>query len=78
MSIRQQSAAGDARLAALADALRAAGIQGRVEARQNLAVLLVGDSTPLADAELRRRALTLAREHGFTHLAIEMAGAHGR
>lgn len=78
MSIRQQSGAADARLAALAEALRAAGVPGELQARDNLAVLLVSDPAPMADAERRRRALALAREHGFTHLALEMAGGGTR
>jgi hypothetical protein len=78
MSIRQQSGSADARLAALMEAMRAAGIPGEVQARDNLAVLLTSDPAPFADTERRRRALALAREHGFTHLAIEMAGGGNR
>jgi hypothetical protein len=63
--------------AASAPALEAAlgrlGIAGRIEARARLAVLVPsGGLAPLADAATRRRAFALAREHGFTHLALEL------
>ena len=54
-------------------ALGALGIRGRIEARDGLAVLVAPDAlAPLADAALRRRAAAVAREHGFTHLALEL------
>lgn len=63
----------EARAAALADALRAAGIPCRVEARAALAVLFAEDGgAALATPEARRRALALAREQGFTHVALEV------
>jgi hypothetical protein len=65
----------DALVDALAHALGALGIRGSVEARERLAVLVVDAATAapdLADAELRRAALALARAHGFTHLALEL------
>lgn len=59
--------------AALEDALRRLGVEGRVEARESLALLVPrGGAANLADATLRRRAAALAREHGFTHLALEL------
>lgn len=48
------------------------GVAGRVEAHERLAVLIASDPSVLLDAELRRRALVLAREHRFTNLALEI------
>ena len=58
-------------------ALRTIGVDGRVEARGALAVIVPHDGVDalagaLADAALRRGAAALAREHGFTHLALEL------
>lgn len=67
-----------------ADALRAAlesiGVHGRVEARDRLAVLTVpGDEVSvLFDEERRRRAIALARDHGFTNLALELVDSTTR
>jgi hypothetical protein len=36
-----------------------------------------GVAQRLADGELRRAALALAREQGFTHLAVELAPPGG-
>jgi hypothetical protein len=52
--------------------LASIGVVARVEARERLAVLIASDPSALLDAELRRRALVLAREHGFTNLALEI------
>ena len=61
--------------AALEEALRRIGVDGRVEAREGLALLVPrAGAAALADASLRRRAAALAREHGFTHLALELVG----
>ena len=59
----------------LAANLTGMGIPCRVEPRAALAVLLVesGIAARLADGDLRRAALALAREQGFTHLAVELA-----
>lgn len=59
---------------AFAAALRAAGIACDVEARAALALIVVpaADATRLATDDLRRRVLALAREHGFTHVAVEL------
>jgi hypothetical protein len=62
---------GDAR--ALEEALRRLGVSGRVEARERLALLVPrAGIAVLADAAARRQAASLAREHGFTHLALEL------
>ncbi|HEX6057559.1 MAG TPA: hypothetical protein VFZ11_00985 [Gemmatimonadaceae bacterium] len=63
--------------AGLEAALRSLGVDGRVEARGALAVLVPRGGADalagaLADAALRRGAAVLAREHGFTHLALEL------
>lgn len=56
---------------ALEAALRVAGMTARVEARGGLAIVLA-DPAAFADPELRERAAALAREHGFTHVAVEL------
>ncbi len=64
--------AGDAD--ALAAALRAMGIPCDVESRATLAII----SAPaqqvarLGAPQARAAALALARQHGFTHLAVEL------
>ena len=52
-------------------------VAGRLQ--HGVAVLMVesGVAERLADGELRRAALALAREHGFTHLAVELAPSAG-
>jgi hypothetical protein len=62
--------------AALAAALRGAGIMCEVEARAALAVIVASaaDASRLAGDDLRPRVLALAREHGFTHVAVELGG----
>jgi hypothetical protein len=59
---------------ALAAALAALGVQCALEARGGLALLLpVPESVPmLQDDEIRRAVLALARQHGFTHVAVEL------
>ena len=56
-------------------ALAGIGLPGRVEPRGTLAVLLVDADTMtrLGEREVRAAALVLAREHGFTHLAVELS-----
>ena len=62
--------------AALAEALAAHGIACAVEARETLAVLVPSsDAAELAAPERRELAVRLAREHGFTHVAVELAPA---
>ena len=50
------------------------GLPCKVEPRAGLAVLIAdrGTMTALADPEVRRATLALAREHGFTHVAVEL------
>ena len=63
-------------VSALAAALQAMGLECRVEPRENLALITSTESRPsFVDGELRRRVLALAREHGFTHVAIELGPA---
>jgi hypothetical protein len=59
---------------ALAAAISAMGLQCALEARGGLALLLpVPESVEkLQDRETRRAVLALARQHGFTHVAIEL------
>ena len=54
-------------------ALRARGIACRVEARERLALLVPdGPLGPIEDAALRRDVVASLRDHGFTHLALEL------
>jgi hypothetical protein len=71
MSIRREKSGGQP---ALEGALAERGLVCRVESRSGLAVLIADQATvaALGDAELRRAALALAREHGFSHVAIEL------
>jgi len=55
--------------------LASIGVACRVDARERLAVVNSTDASVLLDAELRRRALVLARERGFTNLALEIGEA---
>jgi hypothetical protein len=52
-------------------AFAAAGVPGRVEAHGRLAVFVPRSSLPL-DGPTRRRLVALARDHGFTNLAVEV------
>ncbi|MCC6318663.1 MAG: hypothetical protein IT361_13360 [Gemmatimonadaceae bacterium] len=60
---------------ALEVALATRGLPWSVEARDTLAVLLpTGRYVPL-DAVARRHLIELARQHGFTHAAVEIPSA---
>ena len=62
--------------AALAEALEAHGIACDVEARDTLAVLVPrAEADALSTPEGRELTVRLAREHGFTHVAVELAPA---
>ena len=71
MSIRRETPGGHP---ALEGALAERGLVVRVESRAGLAVFVADAETVarLGDAELRRTALAMAREHGFSHVAIEL------
>ena len=71
MTIRRETPTGDH---ALEGALAERGLVVKVEPRGGLAVLVANEATvkQLGDAEVRRAAIALAREHGFTHVAIEL------
>ena len=60
--------------ASLEVALRALGVECAVETRGALAVLVAraGAVDALATAATRRAATELAREHGFSHVALEL------
>ena len=54
-------------------ALRAIGIDCTVEAREKLAIIVPSASSrDFSEASLRRSAIALLAEHGFTHLALEI------
>jgi hypothetical protein len=59
---------------AFSAALRADGIVCDVEGRAALALIVVPTAAArrLAIEDTRRRVLSLAREHGFTHVALEL------
>jgi hypothetical protein len=61
---------------ALATAISELGIRCSLEARGGLAILLPVSSSieVLQSADTRRAVIALAREHGFTHVAIELPG----
>jgi hypothetical protein len=58
----------------LAAVLAAMGLPVEVEPRATLAVIVASQPamTRLTDATLRRAVLAAAREHGFTHVALEL------
>ena len=59
--------------ASFASALAAHGVQCGVEAHDALALLIPGEAPcDVGDPALRALALTLCREHGFTHVAVEL------
>jgi hypothetical protein len=63
---------GDGR--ALATALGQRGLSCEVQAREGLAVIMAAPSAvaELAAPTRRRDVLALAREHGFSHVAVEL------
>ena len=71
MSIRRETPAD---VSPFVRALAERGLPCRVEPRAGLAVLIADRETmaALSDLEVRRATLTLAREHGFTHVAVEL------
>ena len=59
-------------------ALRGAGLRCSVDIVDRLAIVTPDDSAAeLATVRTRREALRLVREHGFTHLALELPGDRG-
>ena len=69
---RVRSGSHNAAAEALRRALESIGLVGRVDVYDRLAVLIASDSGALRDSEVRKRAIVLAREHGFTNLALEI------
>ena len=51
-------------------ALRRAGYDARVEARERLAIVILAGDAPTGDD--RRRIVQLARAEGFTHVSLEL------
>jgi hypothetical protein len=74
MSIRRSQSNSTPEAEALAAALAELGVPCRVETRGHLAVVLAdaGGAKRFGEADVRQRALAVAREHGFTHLALEL------
>ena len=63
----------------LAAAITALGLHCALEARGGLALLTPAPESVamLQQPETRRTVLALAREHGFTHVAIELPNERG-
>ena len=53
-------------------ALRERGIPCRVEAFDRLALLVPDGPCAVEDAAMRRETAALVRDHGFTHVAVEL------
>ena len=65
--------------AALETALASLGLPCLVEAEQRLAVLrLKVDGRSFAAPAIRARIVALALEHGFTHVALDLADVHSK
>ena len=63
--------------AALETALASLGLPCTVEAEQRLAVLRPKvDGSSFSPTALRARIVALALEHGFTHVALDLADVH--
>ena len=80
MIVRPRGSAEDRdRATALARALARADMSCAVEARAGLAMIVCDETLQLrlASSDVRREVLALAKEHGFTHIAVELA-PHGR
>ena len=61
-------------VSSLSAALRDAGVACEVEAWDGLIVITAESGHErFGEENLRRRVLALARDHGFTHAAIELA-----
>ena len=76
MIVRPRGSAEDRdRETALARALGAKGITCTVEARMGLALIKCDESQQvlLASSDARSTMLALAKQHGFTHIAVELA-----
>lgn len=63
------------RAAALARSLECAHMSCMVEARAGLALIVCDEAQQgrLASPDARRAVLALAKQHGFTHIAVELA-----
>jgi hypothetical protein len=74
MSVRRSQSKGTPQAEALAAALAQLGVPCRVETRANLAVVIADavGAKRFGEPDVRQRALAAAREHGFTHLALEL------
>jgi hypothetical protein len=63
----------------LTDALAQFGLMCRVEERDGLAIVHPGAASDvqLADTGVRRQIVALARERGFTHVAVALGAGEG-
>ncbi|MEP6692226.1 MAG: hypothetical protein ABJD07_13785 [Gemmatimonadaceae bacterium] len=59
----------------LRTALAREGVDAEVEARGRLAVLRASSPDQWTEARRRAVAVTLAADHGFTHVALELSAA---
>ena len=74
MSIRRSQGKSTPEAEALAAALAQLGVPSRIETRGNLAVIITdaAGSKAFAQGDVRQRALALAKEQGYSHLALEI------
>ena len=75
MIVRPRGSAEDRdRASALARALERTDMSCAVEARGGLALIVCDEAQQarLASSEVRRDVLALAKQHGFTHIAVEL------
>ena len=76
MTIRTTGLSGDTRGQDLVEALRAIGLDCRVDARDRMALIAVRQgSDTLVDDARRAEVVALARAHGFTHVALDVPPA---
>jgi len=79
--VRARSSSGVGDALALAQELERRGIAGEVEARDRLAVVRCVDDVvfeTVATSEARAAVVDVARGHGFTHVAIDLASDEER
>jgi hypothetical protein len=72
--VNASAADGRGNAGALAEALQGLGVACAVEPRQGLAIITVdaGSAASLATLHRRQAILAMAKEHGFTHVAVEL------
>jgi hypothetical protein len=74
VSIRRSQGQNTPGANALETALEELGVLCRVETRDKLAVIVTDadGAKRFGESDVRQRALAIARQHGYTHLALEL------